>query len=139
MCTVQNFIQKKKKNIRKTSRKRQIVGYWMEKGNFVQHTLPPFLLHFLSILERLNFGGPREKTAGPHHFSLPLPFSTKHTIFLLIHDYACRNFIYSLLTRVLICLAWTNLAIRIYIHYSSYLAENTFIFFIMSAVINLCY
>ena len=138
MCTVKNFIlkKKKKKNIRKTSRKRQIVGYWMEKGNFVQHTLPPFLLHFLSILERLNFGGPREKTAGPHHFSLPLPFSTKHpshlfslilstfffffffffsvlpkihptkhTIFLLIHDYACRNFIYSLLTRVLICLA----------------------------------
>ena len=130
------YPKKKKKQQQKKDKsiKKQKVGYWMEKGNSVHHTLPPFLSHFLSILERLNFGGPREKTDGPHHFSLPLPFSTKHpshlfslllstfffffffyvhpkihptkhTIFLLIHDYACRNFIYSLLTRVLICLA----------------------------------
>ena len=75
MSTVQNFIQKKKKKQRKEkSRKRQKVGHGREKGNFVQHTLPPFL----PILERLNCGGPREKMAGPYHFSLPLPFSSKH-------------------------------------------------------------
>ena len=105
MSTVQNFIQKKKKKTKtktnvyvlckleeilsrqkkkkknKTkkqrkdkSRKRQKVGHGREKGNFVQHILP----HFLPILERLNCGGPKEKMAGPHHFSLPLSLSSKH-------------------------------------------------------------
>ena len=76
---MQNFIQKKKKERKdKNSRKRQKVGHKREKGNFVQHTLPSFLPHFLSILERLNCGGSREKMARPHHFSLPLPLSSKH-------------------------------------------------------------
>ena len=73
--------QKKKKKKYKTkkqrkdkSRKRQKVGHGREKGNFVQHILP----HFLPILERLNCGGPKEKMAGPHHFSLPLSLSSKH-------------------------------------------------------------
>ena len=70
--------KKKKKLGKDKSRKRQKVGHGREKGNFVQHTLPPFLPHFLPILERLNCGGPREKMAGPHHFSLPLPLSSKH-------------------------------------------------------------
>ena len=75
--------KKKKKNKTKKerkdkSRKRQKIGHGREKGNFVQHTLPPFLPHFLPILERLNCGGPREKMAGPHHFSLLLPLSSKH-------------------------------------------------------------
>ena len=105
MSTVQNFIQKKKKkpkpkpmctycaNLKRfylgkkkkkkkttkkqpkdKSRKRQKVGHGREKGNFVQHILP----HFLPILERLNCGGPKEKMAGPHHFSLPLSLSSKH-------------------------------------------------------------
>ena len=67
---------KKKKQI-KTNKKNQGL-HGIEKGNFVQYTLPPFLPHFLFILERLNCGGPREKIAGPHHFSLPLPLSSKH-------------------------------------------------------------
>ena len=79
---MQNFIQKKKtktqnktkKQRKDKSRKRQKVGHEREKDNFVQHTLPPFL----PILERLNYGGPREKMVGPHHFSLPLPLSSKH-------------------------------------------------------------
>ena len=66
--------KKKKKKWKVKSRERQKVGHWMENDNFVQLTLS----HFLSILERLNCGGPREKIAEPHHFSLPLPLSTKH-------------------------------------------------------------
>ena len=73
------YLGKKKKKLGKDkSRKRQKVGHGRKKGNFVQHTLPPFLPHFLPILERLNCGGPREKMARPHHFSLPLPLSSKH-------------------------------------------------------------
>ena len=74
--TRRNFFpdKKKKKKWKVKSRERQKVGHWMENDNFVQLTLP----HFLSILERLNCGGPREKIAEPHHFSLPLPLSTKH-------------------------------------------------------------
>ena len=79
------YLGKKKKKTKKQkqqrkdkSRRRQKVGHGREKGNFVQHTLPPFLPHFLPILERLNCGGPREKMARPHHFSLPLPLSSKH-------------------------------------------------------------
>ena len=71
--------QKQQQQQRKDkSRRRQKVGHGREKGNFVQHTLPPFLPHFLPILERLNYGGPGEKMARPHHFSLPLPLSSKH-------------------------------------------------------------
>ena len=66
--------QKIKKNQQKDkSRKKQKVGHWMEKDNFVQLTFPHFLSHFLSILERLNCSGSRKKIAKPHHFSLPLP------------------------------------------------------------------
>ena len=36
--------------------------------------------------------------------------------FLLIHDYASKNLMYSLLARVLVCLALTNSAIYIYIY-----------------------
>ena len=43
--------------------------------------------------------------------------------FLLIHDYAGRNLMCSLLTLVLVCLSLTNSVIRIYIHYSSYFVE----------------
>ena len=84
MCTYRANLKrfylgkKKKKKGKKKSRKRQKVGHGRENGNFVQHTLPPFLPHFLPILERLNCGGPREKMARPHHFSLPLPLSSKH-------------------------------------------------------------
>ena len=85
MCTycanLKRFYLGKKKKKNKTkkqrkdkSRKRQKVGHGREKGNFVQHILP----HFLPILERLNCGGPKEKMAGPHHFSLPLSLSSKH-------------------------------------------------------------
>ena len=70
--------KKRKKERKDKSRRRQKVGHGRENGNFVQHTLPPFLPHFLPILERLNCGGPREKMARPHHFSLPLPLSSKH-------------------------------------------------------------
>ena len=70
--------KKKKERKDKNSRKRQKIGHELKKGNFVQQTLPSFLPHFLLILERLNCGGPREKMAGPHHFSLPLPLSSKH-------------------------------------------------------------
>ena len=72
--------KKKKKGKDKKSRKRQKVGHGREKGNFVQHT--PFLPHFLPILERLNCGRPREKMAERHHFSLPLPLSSKHPFHL---------------------------------------------------------
>ena len=66
--------KKKKERKDKKSRKRQKIGHEMKKGNFVQHTLPSFL----PILERLNCGGPKEKMTGPHHFSFPLPLSSKH-------------------------------------------------------------
>ena len=83
--------KKKKKNQQKDkSRKKQKVGHWMEKDNFVQLTLPHFLSHFLSILERLNCSRSRKKIARPHHFSLPLPLSTKHpfhSFFLLFSTY----------------------------------------------------
>ena len=65
--------KKKKKNAGKTKS-----WHGIEKGNVVQYTLPPFLPHFLFILERLHCGGSREKIAGPHHFSLPLPLSSKY-------------------------------------------------------------
>ena len=62
-----------KKQRKDKSRKRQKVGHEREKDNFVQHTLPPFLPHFLPILERLNCGGPREKMAGPPPLFSPPP------------------------------------------------------------------
>ena len=55
------------------SRKRQKVSHWIENGNFVQHTLSPFLSHFLSILERLNFGSPKRKQLGLTNFLSPCP------------------------------------------------------------------
>ena len=42
--------QKKKKiEKEKKERERQKVGYWMEKGNFVQYTSSSFSLHFGEI------------------------------------------------------------------------------------------
>ena len=58
--------KKKKKKIRLETLK--------EVGQFCPNIVP----NFLSNLERLYFEGGEEKTCGPHHFSLPLPLSTKH-------------------------------------------------------------
>ena len=78
MQTRRNFIQAKKKGERqKVEKDKRLVVGW-RRAIFSNIYLPHFLSHFLPILERLNFGGFREKTAGLHHFSLPLPFSTKH-------------------------------------------------------------
>ena len=67
--------KKKKKKRKVKSTKRQKVGHWMENDNFVQFTLP----HFLSILERLNCGGPERKQLGPTTF-LSLSPSQPNTI-----------------------------------------------------------
>ena len=88
MCTVQNFIQKKKnktkpnqrehivqtrRNFIQTKKKKKLAIGW--RREILSNTHLP---HFLSILETLNFGGPKEKKTGPHHLSLHHPLSTKH-------------------------------------------------------------
>ena len=47
-------------------------------GSFVQIFFSLFTPIFPPNLERLYFKWGGEKTCGPHHFSLPLPLSTKH-------------------------------------------------------------
>ena len=62
-----------KKEEKDKKKKLLIAGCW-EKENIFQNTLP----HFLSILERLIFGGFARKIVGPYQFSLLLPLLTKN-------------------------------------------------------------
>ena len=67
-----------RRNRQKQKNKKLLVAGCWGNNNFVQNTLPHFNLNFLSILERLSFGGSREKTPGAHQFSLLLTLPTNH-------------------------------------------------------------
>ena len=91
-CTEQNFIPKKKKKPNQTnvnllckqeeilSRGKKKVGCWMKKGNFVQHTSSSFSFLFSSHFGEIEFCWARRENKR-HHFSLPLPLSTKHPFY----------------------------------------------------------
>ena len=78
---------------RKKKKKQKCLKRW---GQFCPNIFPTFYSNFLSNSERLYFEGGGEKTCGPHHFSIPLPVSTKHpshsfsllfsTLFFSIHS-----------------------------------------------------
>ena len=92
-CTEQNFIPKKKKKTKPNQReftvqtrrnfikrKKKKVGCWMKKGNFVQHTSSSFSFLFSSHFGEIEFCWARRENRR-HHFSLPLPLSTKHPFY----------------------------------------------------------
>ena len=67
LCKPEEILSRQKKK-----KKKLAIGWRRE---ILSNTHLP---HFLSILETLNFGGPKEKKTGPHHLSLHHPLSTKH-------------------------------------------------------------
>ena len=91
-CTEQNFIPKKKKKTKPNQReftmqtrrnfikRKKIKLAFGWKGNFVQHTSSSFFFLFSSHFGEIEFCWAMRENRS-HHFSLPLPLSTKHPFY----------------------------------------------------------
>ena len=86
-----NILCKPEEILSRQKKKKKKVGYWMEKGNFVQHTSSSFSLHFGDIEF---WWAQREKNWAPPPFSPPPPLN--QTPFPLFFSPIFHSFVFIL-------------------------------------------